>query len=341
MNQSQGKISITFLVLSILLILGFALSGGGWFWWNLNLKPVDVNDKNLIAVFIPKDTGAAAIAQILQEKSLIKNTLVFHLYIKYQSWDKQLKAGRYQFSKAQSLPEIAKTFKDGVLQDFWVTVPEGKRREEIVKIFSDAFAKENLEFSIPDFLEESKDLEGYLFPDSYLIPRTMIATEIVDLMRKTFDQKVSDDLKVQASKQGLSFQEALIMASMVEREAKFEVDRPKIAGVFLNRFKIGMAMQVDATIQYALGTIQCQNKIGEVCNWWPVITDTKIKSTYNTYQNNGLPPTPICNPGLSVIKAVLNPDEHDYLYYLSEPSGVTHYAKSLFEHQANIEKYLN
>jgi UPF0755 protein len=340
MDQNQGKTSIALLVISLVFILGLALGLVAWFWWQNNLQAINLQDKILQSIVIPSNASAGDIATLLQKEGLIKNSLVFRLYIKDKGWDKDLKPGRYQFSKAQSMVQIVDLLKSGVTQDFWVTIPEGKRREEIAKILADKFASENLNFSMPDFLEDSKNIEGYLFPDTYLIARTMTASDVVKLMRKTFDQKINDELKVKASNQGLSFQEVLITASMVEREAKFAVDRPKIAGVILNRFKIGMALQVDATIQYALGQQKCGDKIGQVCNWWPQVTDTKLKSKYNTYLNNGLPPAPICNPGLSVIQAVLNPDKHNYLYYLAEPSGVTHYAKTNSEHERNIEKYL-
>ncbi|NMB56928.1 endolytic transglycosylase MltG [Candidatus Beckwithbacteria bacterium] len=330
-----------FLIFGFPILLLFILFLALFFWWTLNLQPVDKTTQTEITMTIPSGASASQIAQILQDNNLIKSKLVFRLYLKREKLDAKLKPGKYQLSQTQSLAEIVNLLQKGVLEDFWVTIPEGKRREEVAKILADSFTRENLVFSIPDFLELTDDLEGYLFPDTYLIPRTTTTQEVVQMMKDNFAKKISNTIKAKANNLDLSFDQVLILASLVEREAKFETDRTKIAGVLLNRLKQDMPLQIDATVQYVVGGNQCEAKIGKDCNWWPVITDTKINSTYNTYENVGLPPAPICNPGLSVIEAVLNPGKHDYLYYLSEDNGTTHYAKTLEEHEANIEKYLN
>jgi UPF0755 protein len=149
-------------------------------------------------------------------------------------------------------------------------------------------------------------------------------------MTETFTAK-TQGLTVQGS--NLTFSQAVILASLLERETKTDTERPIVAGILINRLNLGMPLQVDASVQYAVGT---------PADWWPIITlnDLKVNSLYNTYKYAGLPPAPIANPGLSSFKAALNPAQTDYLYYISDTSGQIHYAKTLAEQNANIAKYL-
>jgi UPF0755 protein len=337
MSKKKTALKLIFLLIFLTPIL---LAFVAFTWWkdvNKPVNPIDTTDQKII---IPKGSGSIAIGELLESKGIIKSKWGFRLLVDRLNYESKLQAGSYTLNKSQNLKEIIETLTKGS-EDFWVTIPEGKRREEIALILFNEFEKNDLPFSIPDFLESSKELEGYLFPDTYLIPRTMTEEEIVNLMRATFDEKIPDELKIKANKLNLEFGEALILASLVEREAKYDVDRSKIAGVLINRLQIQMPLQIDATVQYALGSAQCITKTTSDCNWWPQITETEYKSPYNTYKVNSLPPAPICNPGIKVIEAILNPDSHDYLYYVSEPSGTTHYAKTLEEHETNIQKYLN
>ncbi|MGI5828207.1 MAG: endolytic transglycosylase MltG [Patescibacteria group bacterium] len=321
----------------ILVVIGFV---SGFLWWGEVNKPVNPDDTEEVKVVIPKGYGISAIGELLKQKDLIKSVWGFRLVVAREGLKNQLQAGSYTLSRSQNLVEVAQSLTKGV-EDFWVTVPEGKRREEVAKIIADEFATQGIPFSIQEFLEATEDSEGYLFPDTYLLPKYSTAVDVANIMRSTFDKKISEDLRLKMNELGLTLEEVLTLASLVEREAKFEVDRPKIARVLLNRLEIDMPLQIDATVQYAVGQAQCISRIGKECNWWPVIQSTKYSSPYNTYENPGLPPGPICNPGLAVIEAVLNSPDHDYLYYLSEPSGLTHYAETLNEHEANIRLYLD
>jgi UPF0755 protein len=309
-------------------------------WWKNVNTPVNVNDQTKILIVIPKGSSSAGIAAILAEKGLIKNELAFRIIVNRNDLGSQLQAGSYRLSKSLTLSQIAESLTHGVEEGFWVTIPEGKRREEIAKILKDSFTQHGAPFSIAEFMDLTTEIEGYLFPDTYLLPTTATAEDAVKVMRNTFDKKIPDEVKIKANDLDLTFQEIIILASLVEREAKYEVDRPMIARVMLNRLDIGMALQIDATVQYAVGQARCKAKLGYDCDWWPIIHNTDYDSQYNTYQHPGLPPAPICNPGLAVIEAALNAQDHDYLYYLSEDSGKTHYSKTLEEHEAKIEKYL-
>jgi UPF0755 protein len=158
------------------------------------------------------------------------------------------------------------------------------------------------------------------------------------MMNDNFNEKIKVIPQEKINNSGFSLDEIIIIASLIEREAKYEVDRQIIASVILNRLKIGMKLDIDATVQYVLG-YQPKEK-----DWWKrelTFDDLEITSRYNTYKFAGLPPGPICNPGISVIKAVLDAPNTNYLYYLSDKSGKTYYAESKEEHDKNISKYLN
>ena len=179
--------------------------------------------------------------------------------------------------------------------------------------------------------------EGYMFPDTYLIPRDATASAIAQMFLDNFNAKVTPQMKADALKTGLTFNQTITLASIVEREGRTNADRPMIAGILLNRLKLSMPLQVDATLQYAIGYQPFEK------SWWKSeisADDKNVDSPYNTYTNTGLPPGPISNPGLDSIKAAIYPTASDYLYYLHDKAGDVHYAKTIEEHDANIQKYL-
>ena len=194
---------------------------------------------------------------------------------------------------------------------------------------------EELDIDSKEFLRMAK--EGYMFPDTYLIPRTATSASIAQLFLDTFNKKVTAQMREDAQKTGLSFDQVITMASIVEREGRTNDDRPIIAGILLKRLQAGWPLQADSTLQFILG-YQADQK-----TWWKKGVDSADKllnSAYNTYRNVGLPPAPIANPGLASIKAVIYPSDSPYWFYLHDDKGVVHYAKTLEEHNANIEKYL-
>jgi UPF0755 protein len=176
-----------------------------------------------------------------------------------------------------------------------------------------------------------------MFPDTYLIPRDATASAVVDIFTENFNKKVTAAMREDAKKTGLTFGETITLASIIEREGKTEKDRPVIAGILLNRINENMALQVDATLQYALGYQPFEK------SWWKkelTEEDKKINSPYNTYASPGLPPGPISNPGLAAIKAAIYPSRTDYLYYIHDKTGAAHYAKTIEDHNANVRRYL-
>ena len=315
-----------FVVLSGLILI---LLVGGVFWWKINLLAVDSSDQTSKIFVVQKGEGVRGIASRLKKENLIRNQIAFFLLIKKLRIDQNLQAGDFRLNPGMDGETVAKTLTVGTL-DVWVTIPEGWRNEEIaLKLAQDLSLPEK------EFLKYS--VEGYMFPDTYLIPKEATGAAIAKLMTVNFQKKVTPDLQKEASKSGLTIKQVITMASIVEKEARGEADRNIIAGILLKRLKADWPLQVDATIQYALG-YQPETK-----SWWKkelFEEDKKNNSPYNTYLNPGLPPGPICNPGLASIKAVIYPQASDDWYYLHSQDGVAHYAKTIEEHEANITKYL-
>jgi len=311
-------------ILSLLIVTFFYL------FYKQGIKPVDKNSKETKIFVIQKGESLKSIIDNLYRQNLIRNRLAFYLLIKKLGFEKKIQAGDFRLSPAMDAETIAKTLTKGTL-DIWVTIIEGLRKEEIAQII-------NQNFSIPEseFLKYAK--EGYLFPDTYLIPKEATAEAIVKILVHNFYRRFNNDLRQKAKDKNLTEEEVVTIASLVEREAKYEEDRIKVASIILKRLKNDWPLQVDATIQYALG-YQPQEK-----TWWKKYLtkkDLEVDSPYNTYKNKGLPPTPICNPGLASIKAVIDASENTpYWYYLSDKTGRMHYAKTLKEHNENIKKYL-
>ena len=312
---------------------------GGLFWWTKNLLPVDAENKEKIFFSVNKGDGLAEIAGHLHKEGLIRDTLHFRFLSVFLRTARRIKAGGYYLSLAMSSSEIAKELTRGV-NDQWVTVVEGLRSEEIGQLLiKKGFGIDPL---VWDKTIKADGLEGTLFPDSYLLPAGADQTKILQIFSRNFQKKVVNGLKEEFSQSNLSLKEVLTLASIVEREVKHEADRVLVAGILLKRLKNSWPLQVDATVQYALALKGC-TILTSPCDWWPAklgTEDLKIKSSYNTYLNRGLPPFPICNPGLSAIKAVLNFKDSSYWFYLSDPQGNIYFAKTAQEHAANISKYL-
>ncbi|OGD61882.1 hypothetical protein A2160_00785 [Candidatus Beckwithbacteria bacterium RBG_13_42_9] len=327
--------ALAILIVILALVVGLPLVFLSW-WWQVTI-PIDPQDTEKQIIVVPKGAGVSTIAQTLKEKGLIRQELAFKIMVTKEGMAKNLQAGDFYLNKSMNLFEIAQTLTHGTV-DVWVTVPEGLRREEMVAILTKSFSNQGVDFDGPGFLAASKNLEGYLFPDTYLVPKIATADQIVKIFRDTFDTKMPDQEKLEANKLGLSFSQVVILASLVEREAKYNQDRAIVAGILVKRLKKDWPLQIDATIQYALGTKNCQGKTE--CNWWPQVTDTKLDSVYNTYLKQGLPPTPICNPSLTSIKAVLKPQDTKYWYYVSDSGGHLHYAETLEEQKTNITEYV-
>lgn len=321
-------------IIVILIAIFFFAKG----WWNSQLTSVST-DKSTKVFVIAKGAKISEIAKELKEENLIKSELVFKIYVKQNNLVNKLQAGSYKLSPSMSTPEILKTLQSGS-EDMWVTLIEGWRIEEMAKELSSklSFSSENSRertIQSSEFLDLAK--EGYMFPDTYLFPKEATTEYITSTLRKTFDARLTEELRSRIRSQGLSETQGVILASIVEREARSAEARKMVASILLKRFKIGMALNADATVQYALGFQEKEN------SWWKrhlSLDDLKIDSPFNTYLHAGLPPAPICNPGLLSLQAVANADSATpYLYYYHDSKGVSHYAKTLEEHNQNVADY--
>jgi len=325
--MKSGK-TILFRLIIFVCVVVF-LCGCGLLWWNNSIAPSDPVDKTPVIFVVNKGDGVKAIASKLAQQGLIRSSTAFFIYVKLGGIERDLQAGDYRLTKSMSTQELAKELTHGIL-DVWVTTLEGWRSEEIATKLA-----KDLDIPETEFLKVSR--EGYMFPDTYLIPREASAGAVVSLFLTNFDKKITPQMKEDAKKRNLTFDELITLASIVEREGQTEEDRPVIAGILYNRLKEDMPLQVDATLQYALG-YDSVNK-----TWWRkelTDADKKVNSPYNTYKYTGLPSKPIANPGLAAINAVIYPKDSSYLYYLHDKKGLPHYAKTLEEHTQNITNFL-
>ena len=304
-------------------------------YYNYLLQPRSKEESSQIFIIKPGQP-VVQIAQNLEDAGLINNALAFRLLVAQMGIAKNIQAGDFRLSSHLPAREIAKELTHGAI-DVWITLPEGMRIEEQAKRLEEKLkfgSNEKYQFDKGEYIKLAQ--EGYMFPDTYLIAKDAAAADIVQRLRQTFDEKVGG-LLAKGKENNLTEEEVLILASLVERESKSSQERPIIAGILLNRLNAGMALQVDATVQYAKGYDSNEN------TWWPQVSPADyqtVRSRFNTYLYPGLPPAPIANPGLESLQAAAEPAETDYFYYLHDADGKIHYAKTAEEHDQNIQDFL-
>jgi len=292
----------------------FLVSGFGFFYISTNLQPVSVNKEMRQFVINPGD-GAGTIATRLKKNNLIRNKYIFVLATHYFKLNNQLQSGLFKLSPSMSAVEVAKTLSNGGSHDYWLKIIDGQRIAEIEPVFDSS-------------------LEGYIFPDSYLIPKEYSDDQILSIISANFKKKYTEAAK--DSTVNLSEKEIVTIASLIEREARTLESKQMVSGILHNRLEAKMALQIDATAQYIRDTRHKPTKY-----WLPASTkDLDAVSPYNTYLHPGLPPGPICNPGYDSLYAALHPTASDYVYYVTGNDHKMHYAKSLDEHNQNINLYL-
>ena len=260
---------------------------------------------------------------------MIKSPFIFQLYVRQKGLGSKLQSGMFSLSPSMTVEQITKTLTTGP-EGIWVRFIEGWRKEEYAKELN-----KKLGIDEKEFLKIAK--EGYMFPDSYLFPKDATSDYVVSALENTFNNRFTDDLRSKIKAKGLSEQEGIILASIVEREARSDRAREDVASILLKRLKIDMGLNADATLQYIYGFSE-DEKI-----WWTkthIVESKQSDSPFNTYKFRGLPPAPICNPSLSSIKAVANANlDTPYLYYYHDSKGIPRYAETLDEHNANIVNF--
>ena len=320
-NVSVGRLFFLLIVLGCIVL-------GTYVWWKSELAPVNRNDNAQKKFIIQSGEGIKTIAEDLQQQGFIRSQWAFFILVKELGLSGKLQAGEFYLSPAMNATQVAESLKTGTF-DVWVSIPEGKRADEIADIL-----KQQLPTYQESWRQTLDENEGHLFPSRYRFPQNTSLDLVLSTMKKQFDNTYNNI--VDGKKNSLSKNDIVTIASIIEREAKFTDDRPIVASVILNRLKLGMPLQLDSTVQYALGYQPTEQ------TWWKkdlTADDLQTNSPYNTYLNPGLPPGPISNPGFESLTAVVNAPETDYLYYISDKSGHNHYAKTLDEHNANIKKY--
>ncbi|MBI4008914.1 endolytic transglycosylase MltG [Candidatus Roizmanbacteria bacterium] len=314
----------------ILLSLLFLFALGFYLYYKAGTLPVDRSSKESKIFVVGPGESLNSIINNLFSQKLIRNKIVFYTVVRKLGIEKNIQAGDFRLSSRMNAYEVANSLTHGTL-DVWFTIIEGMRKEEIAQLASQSLNIPETEFS-------KYAREGYLFPDTYLVPKDATAVAVINIFENNFNRKFNNDLKEKARRKNLSVDKVVTLASFIEREALFEEDRAGVASVLLKRLGEDMKLDIDATVQYALG-YQANEK-----NWWKKELsqeDLAIDSPYNTYKNQGLPPGPIANPGLASIQAVIDADPNTpYLYYVSDKSGHLHFAKTLEEHNENTRKYV-
>jgi len=304
-------------------------------------------DSTPVIFVIEKGETADSIARRLYQEGLISDPDLFRMLARYKGVDSRLEAGQYTLRRNMTMAEILEALGHGTVPSNIVTIPEGWRLEEIAEHLGQKGLVDATEFRQlaqagqfqRDFLASrptGASLEGYLFPDTYQLALDFQAADIINLMLDTFDRKVTPDLRAAAQKQNLSLHEAITLASIVEREAVIAEEYPIIASVYVNRLAKKWPLQADPTVQYALG-YQSKEQ-----TWWKkrvYFVDLEVDSPYNTYRHAGLPPGPICSPGLDAIQAAVNPAQTDYLFFVAKGDGSHAFARTAEEFEQLVNQY--
>ncbi len=313
-------------VLALFLVFGIFF----YMYYHEGTLAVDKINPTTKPFIIKHGEGMYTIIKDLENQSLIRNKIVFFLVIRRLNLEQKIQAGDFRLSTGMDAYQIAETLTHGTT-DIWITFIEGTRREEMAQLVTQ-------NFNIPSSEFNKEAQEGYLFPDTYLIPQDATAGAIIATMEKNFRSKFTPEIQQKIQSKGLTPQQGVVLASLVEKEARTPKDKQMVASILLKRLNKNWALDVDATIQYILG-YQPDEK-----TWWKkdlTAEDLAIDSPYNTRLNKGLPPGPICNPSLASLEAVANADPNTpYWFYLSDKKGVMHYSKTIEEHNANIKRYL-
>ena len=324
----------------------------GYFWYTNSryqyfiTTPVDAKNPTDVSFVVKKGDSVADIAKNLQDKNLILDSGAFKTYSKDNNIDRKVIVGRFMLNQTLTIPEVAERITNPNEGQLTLTIPEGTTIEGIdTKLVSLGVieagefiqaTKDFKDYDKFDFLDAEKmkklphPLEGYLFPDTYYIDVNHYSNEdMIDLMLKDFQKRLPDDAAAVAAQSKRSLYDVITMASIVEKEVRTEADRPMVAGILWKRLDSHWAIGADATLLY----LKDNNTLD--------YNDLQADSPYNTRKNQGLPPGPICNPGLKAIEASLNPKDSDYFYYLTDSKTLeTVYAKTNDEQNANKAKYI-
>jgi UPF0755 protein len=311
---------------------------GGFYLWLYYHTPASHDAPPQTITLLP-GTGLQQMAAQLAEAGLIRHRWMFVLYVKMLRPGPPLQAGEYALRATMSPVQIVQLLRSGKVVQHALTVPEGATARDIATLVASRGLGErqallDLAYDrtfITALGFDSPSVEGYLFPETYHVPRSIQARDLLTLMVRTFRNHYTAEITTRAQRLGLTQHEALTLASLIEKEAQLDEERPLIAAVYLNRLRRGMRLQCDATVIYALG----ERFDGNLRR-----ADLEIDSPYNTYRNAGLPPGPIASPGRRSIAAAVTPAPVDYLYFVAtRQHGKHQFSRTLAEHNQAVWKY--
>lgn len=334
MRRALLLVPLTLLIVA----LGAALFGN--VLWNRIGEPYKGNSATEQFVEIPPGTPTAAIGRRLVDAGIVRDTLVFRAALWWTGESRNLKAGEYRFDQSLSPVGVIARLTRGDVYTLRITFPEGLTIPEMARLYAsrglgnarDFLAAAADRSLVADLDPKSTDLEGYLFPETYSLPRRTPAARLVAMMVDRFRAVFTDEQRREAEAQGLTTRDVVTLASLIEKETGTPDERPNVAAVYRNRLRIGMALQADPTVVYALQMTGKYN--GNIRR-----EDLAINSPYNTYKYRGLPPGPIASPGNASLEAALDPASVKYLYFVSRNDGTHVFATTLTEHNRNVRRY--
>lgn len=316
---------LRFRLVALLIVIGLTAASLALYLHWLFSAPTDFPVDTPITV--EEGMSAKQVAGLMEEAGFVRSRHALYLSLLLWHDPSAVKASVYRFSTPLTPRQLAGELMTGHFGNDLVTLTliEGERASH----FAEAASEVLPDFDTAAFLTLATPYEGKLFPETYFVPATFTAKDLFALLRETYEEKVAP-LRPAITTSGLTEDEVITLASIVEREANSEESMRLVAGILRERLRIGMALQVDASLEYVL-----DKPLNEL-----TAEDLKLESPYNTYLTSGLPPTPIGNPGLTAIKAVLEPESSDYLFYITGDDGEFYYAKTFDEHRQNIARHL-
>jgi UPF0755 protein len=320
-----------------LLVVLIAL--GAWVWIGVS-RPYRGYTAAEQFVEIPQGAGPISIGRRLADAGVVRDATSFRLAVWLSGEGRRLQAGDYRFDRAMSAREVVDKIARGEVYLRPLTFPEGLTIRQMAAIYESKGFGSAADFidasrdtrAIADIDPQATDLEGYLFPDTYNLPRRATATQLIARMVEGFRGALTPELREQAAARGLSVRAMVTLASIVEKETARAEERPIVAGVYANRIRIGMPLQCDPTVIYALE--RAGRYTGNITR-----DDLQVDSPYNTYRYPGLPPGPIASPGVAALRAAAQPADVAYLYFVSRNDGSHVFAATLDEHNRNVEEY--
>jgi len=328
-----------YIVLPILIVAVVAGVLGQSLWTRMH-QPFKGYTSEEQFVDIPSGSSTREIGRRLVDAGVVEDETLFRASLWWTGRDRALKAGEYRFDHAMTPIDVLDTIGRGDVYARRITFPEGLTIAEMGKIYEshgfgparDFVAAARNASLIRELDSEARDLEGYLFPETYALPRGTPAARLIGMMVDRFRATYTDDLRAQAEAQGLTTRQVVTLASLVEKETGQAQERPVVAAVYRNRLKIRMGLQADPTIVYALE--KAGRYDGNIRR-----EDLAFDSPYNTYRYPGLPPGPIASPGKASLEAALAPADVKYLYFVSRNDGSHVFATTLAEHNRNVRRF--